>query len=217
MKFKSMTSIVALLAFTAACTTTDPFTGEQRISNTAGGAGIGAVAGAALGTLAGGDDRRNALIGAGIGALAGGGIGAYMDQQQAELRAQLQGTGVSVTRVGNNIILNMPSNITFATDQDAINAGFFPTLNSVVLVLKKFNQTLIDVYGHTDSTGADDYNLGLSQRRAKSVADYLAGNGVNPTRFAVQGFGETRPVADNGTEAGRALNRRVEIQLVPIT
>jgi outer membrane protein OmpA-like peptidoglycan-associated protein len=217
MNIKSITSVAALLAFTAACTTTDPFTGQQRISNTAGGAGIGAVAGAALGTLAGGDDRRNALIGAGIGALAGGGIGAYMDQQQAELRAQLQGTGVSVTRVGNNIILNMPSNITFATDQDAINAGFYPTLDSVVLVLKKFNQTLIDVYGHTDSTGSDTYNQDLSQRRAKSVADYLAGRGVNPQRFAVQGFGETRPVADNGTEAGRALNRRVEIQLVPIT
>lgn len=217
MKIKSITSVVALLAFTAACTTTDPFTGQQRISNTAGGAGIGAVAGAALGTLAGGDDRRNALIGAGIGALAGGGIGAYMDQQQAELRAQLQGTGVSVTRVGNNIILNMPSNITFATDQDAINAGFYPTLNSVVLVLKKFNQTLIDVYGHTDSTGSDTYNLDLSQRRAQSVAGYLSGQGVNGQRFAVQGFGESRPVADNGTDAGRALNRRVEIQLVPIT
>lgn len=217
MKIKSITSVVALLAFTAACTTTDPFTGQQRISNTAGGAGIGAVAGAALGTLAGGDDRRNALIGAGIGALAGGGIGAYMDQQQAELRAQLQGTGVSVTRVGNNIILNMPSNITFATDQDAINAGFYPTLNSVVLVLKKFNQTLIDVYGHTDSTGSDSYNLELSQRRAQSVASYLSGQGVNGQRFAVQGFGESRPVADNGSESGRALNRRVEIQLVPIT
>jgi len=217
MKIKSITSAIALLAFTAACTTTDPFTGQQRISNTAGGAGIGAVAGAALGTLAGGDDRRNALIGAGIGALAGGGIGSYMDQQQAELRAQLQGTGVSVTRVGNNIILNMPSNITFATDQDAINAGFYPTLNSVVLVLKKFNQTLIDVYGHTDSTGSDSYNLNLSQRRAQSVASYLSGQGVNGQRFAVQGFGESRPIADNGSDAGRAQNRRVEIQLVPIT
>ena len=217
MKIKSITSVFALLAFTAACTTTDPFTGQQRISNTAGGAGIGAVAGAALGTLAGGDDRRNALIGAGIGALAGGGIGSYMDRQQAELRAQLQGTGVSVTRVGNNIILNMPSNITFATDQDAINAGFYPTLNSVVLVLKKFNQTLIDVYGHTDSTGSDTYNLELSQRRAQSVAGYLSGQGVNGQRFAVQGFGESRPVADNGSDSGRALNRRVEIQLVPIT
>lgn len=217
MKTKSITTAVALLAFTAACTTTDPFTGEQRVSNTAGGAGIGAVAGAALGTLAGGDDRRNALIGAGIGALAGAGIGSYMDQQQAELRAQLQGTGVSVTRVGNNIILNMPSNITFATDQDSINAGFYPTLNSVVLVLKKFNRTLIDVYGHTDSTGSDSYNLDLSQRRAQSVASYLTGQGVNPQRFAVQGFGESRPIADNSTDAGRAQNRRVEIQLVPIT
>jgi outer membrane protein OmpA-like peptidoglycan-associated protein len=211
-----LTASLTALLFTAACTT-DPFTGEQQISRTAGGAGIGAVAGAALGTLAGGDDRRNALIGAGIGALAGGGIGAYMDRQQAELRAQLQGTGVSVTRVGNNIVLNMPSNITFATDQDTISSGFYPTLNSVVLVLKKYNQTLIDVYGHTDSTGDDSYNMALSQRRAQSVASYLSSQGVNGQRFAVQGFGETRPIADNSTDAGRAQNRRVEIQLVPLS
>lgn len=216
MKKISAMAAATLLAFTAACTT-DPFTGEQRISNTAGGVALGAAAGAALGTLAGGDDRKNALIGAGIGALAGGGVGVYMDRQQAELRAQLQGTGVSVTRQGNNIILNMPSNITFATDQDAVNSAFYPTLDSVVLVLNKYNQTYIDVYGHTDSTGSDTYNQDLSQRRAQSVAGYLTGQGVNGQRFAVQGFGETRPIADNGSEAGRAQNRRVEIQLVPVT
>jgi outer membrane protein OmpA-like peptidoglycan-associated protein len=203
-------------ALLVACTT-DPYTGEQKLSNTAGGAAIGAGLGALAGLAAGGNDRRNALIGAGIGALAGGAIGSYMDQQEAELRAQLQGTGISVTRTGDQIILNMPSNITFATDQDAVKAGFYPTLNSVALVLKKFNRTIVDVYGHTDSTGNDQYNYDLSQRRALSVANYMAGQGVDSRRFAVTGFGETRPIADNGTDAGRAQNRRVEIQLSPLT
>ncbi|RNC89165.1 MAG: OmpA family protein [Oricola sp.] len=217
MKTKTFAALAATLMFTAACTTTDPFTGQQQTSRTAIGAGAGALAGAGLGVLAGGDDRRNALIGAGIGALAGGAVGNYMDRQQAELAAQLQGTGVSVTRVGNNIILNMPSNITFAVDQDQVVPAFFATLDSVAIVLNRFNQTLIDVYGHTDSTGDEGYNLGLSQRRAQSVANYLTGRGVNGQRMVVTGFGETRPVADNATEAGRAQNRRVEIQLVPLS
>lgn len=210
--------VAAFVAATmlAACTT-DPYTGEQKVSNTAGGAAIGAGLGALAGMMAGGNDRRNALIGAGIGALAGGAIGVTMDRNEAELRAQLQGTGVGVTRVGDQIILNMPSDITFATDQDSVKSGFYPTLNSVALVLKKFNQTVVDVYGHTDSTGNDQYNYDLSQRRALSVANYLSGQGVDSRRFAVTGFGETRPIADNSSTAGRAQNRRVEIQLSPLT
>ena len=180
------------------------------------GAGTGAVVGAAAGAMTGGDPRIGALLGAGVGALTGAAVGHYMDQQEAELRAQLQSTGVSVTRVGNQIILNMPSNITFATDQDAVKAGFYPTLNSVALVLKRFNQTTVDVYGFTDSNGGAQHNLDLSQRRALSVANYLSGQGVDPRRFAVTGFGADRPVASNATEAGRAQNRRVEIQLSPI-
>ncbi|MHA6684261.1 OmpA family protein [Mesorhizobium sp. A556] len=212
-------TVIAIMAtaFLASACTTDPYTGDQKISNTVGGAGIGALAGAALGTLAGGNDRRNALIGAGIGALAGGAIGATMDQNEAELRRQLEGTGVGVTRNGDQIILNMPSDITFASDQDSVKAGFYPTLNSVALVLKKFKQTTVDVFGHTDSTGSDQHNFDLSQRRALSVANYLAGQGVDQRRFAVTGFGETRPVASNATTDGRAQNRRVEIQLSPLT
>ncbi|MBZ0163912.1 MAG: OmpA family protein [Notoacmeibacter sp.] len=213
---KKIVAIIAAGAFVAGCTT-DPYTGQKKLSNTAGGALLGAAAGAGLGLLAGGDDRRNALIGAGIGALAGGGIGAYMDSQEAELRAQLQGTGVSVTRVGNDLILNMPSNITFATDQDAVQASFYPTLNSVSLVLKKYRSTLVDVYGHTDSTGDDRYNLNLSQRRATSVANYLASQGIDGRRFYVTGYGESQPIAPNSTPEGRALNRRVEIKLTPLT
>ncbi|WP_223477897.1 OmpA family protein [Oricola indica] len=213
----AMAALAGILAFTTACTTVDPFTGQQKVSNTAGGAAIGAGVGALAGLAAGGDDRRNALIGAGIGALAGGAVGNFMDRQEAELRAQLASTGVSVTRVGNNIILNMPSNITFATDQDQVVPAFYATLDSVALVLKKYNQTLINVFGHTDSTGSDDYNQALSQRRANSVANYLATRGVSQQRMIATGYGESRPVADNSSETGRAQNRRVEIQIVPLT
>ena len=188
---KTVLVVLAATMALGACTT-DPYTGEQKVSNTVGGATLGALAGAGVGLLAGGDDRRNALIGAGIGALAGGAVGSVMDQNEAELRRQLQGTGVSVTRVGDRIILNMPSDITFATDQDSVKSQFYPTLNSVALVLKKFNRTLVDVYGHTDSTGEDRYNYDLSQRRALSVANYLSSQGVDSRRFAVTGFGETQ-------------------------
>ena len=162
--------------------------------------------------------QRNAvLIGAGLGALTGGAIGATMDRNEADLRAQLQGTGVSVTRVGDQIILNMPSDITFDVDQDAIKPGFCQTLNSVAIVLNRYQQTIVDVFGHTDSTGSDAHNIDLSQRRALSVANYLSQQGVDSRRFAVTGFGSTRPIATNGTAEGRALNRRVEIQLSPLT
>ena len=212
-----MVAALAAASLVAACTTTDPYTGEQKMSNTAGGALLGAAAGAGVGLLAGGNDRRNALIGAGIGALAGGAVGSYMDNQEAQLRAELQGTGVSVTREGNRIILNMPSNVTFPTDQDAVLPAFYPTLNAVALVMKKYNRTLIDVNGHTDSTGGDQYNLDLSRRRASSVAGYLQAQGVDGRRFAINGFGKSDPIASNATEDGRAQNRRVEIYLTPIT
>lgn len=205
--------------FLSACTTTDPYTGEQKMSNTAGGAMIGAGLGAVTGLLVGTDarSRRNgALIGAGIGALGGGLVGNYMDSQESELRAQLQGTGVSVTRNGDSIVLNMPSNITFPTDQSAVLAGFYPTLNSVAIVLKKFNKTLIDVNGHTDSTGSHQHNQVLSEDRATSVANYLASQGVDTRRMSAVGFAETQPIASNATPAGRAQNRRVEIMISPL-
>jgi outer membrane protein OmpA-like peptidoglycan-associated protein len=133
------------------------------------------------------------------------------------LRAQLQGTGVSVTRNGNNLVLNMPSNVTFAVDQATIDPGFYATLNSVAIILDKYNQSLIDVYGFTDSTGSAQYNLDLSQRRAQSVASYLSSRGINQQRMYVVGFGQERPIAPNTTEAGRAQNRRVELQIAPLS
>ncbi|HSX75019.1 OmpA family protein [Shinella sp. S4-D37] len=213
-------AVVAVAAlYLSACTTTDPYTGEQKVSNTAGGAAIGAGVGAVAGLLIGNNpvQRRNAaLIGAGVGALAGGAIGNYMDNQEAELRAQLQGTGVSVTRVGDRIVLNMPSNVTFATDQDQVIPPFYPTLDSVAIVLRKFDKTLIDVDGHTDSVGNAGYNMDLSNRRANSVANYLAGRGVDPRRMSAMGYGLERPIASNASEMGRAQNRRVEIAISPL-
>ena len=215
--YKKIAATIMAGAFLAGCMTTDPYTGQQRPTRTATGAALGAAAGAGLGLLAGGNDRRNALIGAGIGALAGGAIGNYMDRQEAELRAQLQGTGVSVTRNGNSLVLNMPSNVTFAVDQAQIDPSFFSTLNSVAIILNKYNQSLIDVYGFTDSTGSAQYNVDLSQRRAQSVSTYLSAQGIDRRRMYVVGFGKERPVASNATEAGRAQNRRVELQIVPLS
>ncbi len=171
--------------------------------------------------LISGDDaverRQRALIGAGVGALAGGAVGAYQDRQEAALRAELEGTGVSVTRIGDNITLNMPGNITFATNSSDLSPAFFDVLNSVGKVLNEFNKTVVEVAGHTDSTGSDAYNQSLSERRAGSVATYLRSQGVISDRLITVGMGELRPIADNATAAGRQANRRVEITMVPVT
>ncbi|MDR3476309.1 MAG: OmpA family protein [Devosia sp.] len=212
---------LATLLLAGCATVPNPFTGEPQLSNTAGGAAIGAgsgaVAGAIIGGATGSDPRVAALIGAGVGALGGAAIGSYMDQEEAELRAQLQSTGVSVTRAGEQIILNMPANVTFDTDKALVKAQFNATLVSVGLVLKKYNKTVVDVYGYTDAQGSDAHNKDLSQRRAVAVAAVLANQGVDQRRFFVQGKGEADPIASNDTEIGRAQNRRVEIQLSPIT
>lgn len=217
---KSLVAVSFAGLVLAACTT-DPYTGQQKVSRTAIGAGAGAAVGALGGLLVGkttnADTRKSVLIGAGIGALGGGGIGLYQDRQEAKLRAQLQNSGVSVTRQGDVIILNMPSNITFGSDQAGIRPEFYPVLNSVAQVLKEFNQTLVNVYGHTDSDGSDVYNQQLSERRAVNVAQYLVGQGTDTRRYHVVGYGETRPIASNASMEGKAQNRRVEIQIAPLT
>ena len=156
------------------------------------------------------------MIGAGIGALSGGLIGNYMDKQEAELRSQLAGSGVSVSRSGNNLVLNMPSDITFATGRADLDGDFRRTLDAVATVLRKYNRTLVDVTGHTDNVGARDYNFRLSDRRANTVADHLRSRGVVPQRLVVSGRGPDQPVASNSTANGRQLNRRVTVQLRPL-
>ena len=208
---------LAATTLTAACVT-DPVTGERRVSKAAIGGVGGAVGGYLLGDLVGGrNDRTEKIIGAGIGGLAGAGIGAYMDRQEQELRRRTAGTDVRVIRQGDDLVLNMPSGVTFATNQSSIQPQFRATLDQVADVLRQYNQTYVDVYGHTDSTGSDSYNLDLSQRRASAVADYLTMRGVQSARLGTRGFGESQPIASNDTEEGKAANRRVEIKLVPVT
>ena len=217
---RSSLLVIAAALTMAGCQTTDAYTGEKKVNNASKGAGIGALAGAVLGAATGDNSkerRERALIGAGIGALTGAGVGAYMDRQEAKLRAQLQGTGVSVTRNGNDLILNMPGNITFKTASADLNANFFRVLDSVGLVLKEFDKTTIDVEGHTDSDGSDQYNQQLSLERAQSVGNYLQSQGVNGQRVVAFGAGEARPVASNSTPEGKQQNRRVELKLQPIT
>ncbi len=205
-------------AMLAACaTTTDPWTGEPRATRTGQGAAIGAGVGAVIGAVSGGDRLKRAAIGAGIGALTGAAVGSYMDRQEAELRRQLEGTGVSVTRRGDDIILNMPGNVTFDFDSAALKPDFFEVLNSVVLVANEFDQTVLVVDGHTDSVGDPGYNQRLSERRADTVARYLTAQGVQPVRVAAYGYGERYPIASNETAEGRAMNRRVELTLMPVT
>ena len=196
------------LLTTAACTT-DPETGERRISKAAIGGIGGALGGYLLGDLVGGRrDRTEKIVGAGIGGIAGAGIGAYMDKQERDLRARTAGTDVQVIRQGDDLLLNIPSGINFAYNSAAVQPQFQQTLDRVASVLGEYNRTYIDVYGHTDSTGSDAYNQGLSERRATAVADYLSSHGVQRARIGIRGFGETQPIASNDTDAGRAKNRR---------
>ena len=223
MNIRSQKLILAMAVatvFVSGCKTLDAYTREEQTSSATKGALIGAAAGVVAGLISGDDAverRQHALIGAGIGALAGGSIGYYMDKQEAQLRAELEGTGVSVVRNGDNITLNMPGNVTFATDSSDLSPAFFNVLNSVGKVLAEYEQTVVEVAGHTDSTGSDSYNQALSERRATSVSSYLSGQGVINQRVITLGMGEARPVADNSSTAGRQANRRVEITMVPVT
>jgi outer membrane protein OmpA-like peptidoglycan-associated protein len=216
---KATIAAVLTVAFAAGCQTIDPYTGEQKTSSATYGALIGAGAGAAIGMISGHDAkerRQRALIGAGVGGLSGGAVGAYMDKQEAELRAQMRESGVSVTRKGEDIVLNMPGNITFRTGSADLNPQFFKVLDGVAQVAKKYDKTIIEIAGHTDNVGGADYNRQLSQRRASSVAQYLTSRGVAEPRLMTAAGGEDHPIASNSTEQGRAANRRVEVTLAPL-
>ena len=216
-RFLKVAVVAAAVIAVAGCETVNPYTQETQTSKAAKGAGIGAAAGAVVGLLTKGDKLQNALIGAGVGALAGGGVGYYMDVQEKKLRDRMAGTGVTVTRMGDNITLNMPSNITFALNSADLNAQFFNALDGVSMVLKEYDKTVIEVAGHTDSSGSDQYNQTLSERRAQAVAGYLGSHGVKTQRLITIGAGEGHPVASNDTEQGRTTNQRVELTIVPVT
>lgn len=212
--------VAAMLGATA-CTTTDPYSSAPRRNNTGTGVLAGALGGAVLGYLTntsnGEQGRKNALIGAGVGALGGAAVGQYMDRQQRAMEAQLSGSGVGVARQGDNLILRMPSDVTFATNQSDIDPRFNATLNDVANVLRQYDQSLVDVVGHTDSSGGDAINQPLSERRAVSVANALISQGVQRERLYVAGNSSRNPIVDNGTPQGRAQNRRVEILIRPFT
>lgn len=222
-------AIAAMSTLLAACATSSGYYGEQSppppqdqqsgMSKTQKGAWIGAAVGVAAGLLSGGDAterRQRALVGAGVGGLAGGAIGNYQDRQERALRERMAGTGVDVVRQGDNITLNMPGAITFGFNDASLQSQFYPVLDDVARTLTEYNQTVVEVAGHTDSVGSDAYNQELSVRRANSVAAYLASHGLMQQRLITVGAGESRPIASNETEGGRAQNRRVEITLVPV-
>jgi len=216
---RTRTGIVAAVAAAVAlagCAATEDFATNPEKQKTRKGAGIGAAGGAVAGLLIEGG-WQGALIGAGVGALAGGAVGNYQDKQEAKLRQQMAGTGVDVVRKGDNITLDMPGGVTFATDSAQINPAFNAVLDKVAQTLVEYNQTVIQVAGHTDSTGAHAYNMKLSEQRAGSVKSYLAARGVPAQRMHTLGAGPDHPVADNATPEGRAQNRRVEITIVPVT
>ena len=209
-------AILCLALVLGGCMSTDPYTGEQKASSTAKGAGIGAVTGALVGMAVSSksDREKGALIGAASGAAIGGGVGFRMDKQEAALRAKLEGTGVRVIREGNNIRLVMPGHLTFEVDRHDVRSQFYGTLESVALVLKEFTKTNIRIGGHTDSTGSDSYNQTLSERRASSVGQFLIAQGVMAGRVSTSGYGKRYPIASNDNAAGRQANRRVELELV---
>jgi outer membrane protein OmpA-like peptidoglycan-associated protein len=215
-KITTKVAILTTLITLSACTTTNPNTGEKQANRTGTGALVGAAAGALAGGLIG-DSKKAAIIGAGVGALGGAAVGSYMDKQEEALRQDLEGTGVEVERVGDNIKLNMPSSITFDTNESIIKPQFFSVLNQISQTLSEYQSTVVTVAGHTDSSGAAEYNQQLSVNRANSVSNYMMGNGVIRERIVTTGYGESLPIASNDNPAGRQANRRVEITLQPLT
>ena len=229
---RNLIAAAALTTLLAACTTSGGYYGgaqptqqpqpsaeQAGMSKTKKGALIGAAVGAVAGLLSGDDAterRQRALVGAGVGGLTGGAIGNYQDRQERALRERMAGTGVGVVRQGDNITLSMPGNITFAFNDASLQPQFYPVLNDVASTLAEYNQTVVEVAGHTDNVGSDAYNHELSVRRANSVAAYLSSHGVIQQRLITVGAGESRPIATNETDDGRAQNRRVEITLVPV-
>jgi outer membrane protein OmpA-like peptidoglycan-associated protein len=213
-------ALVAAVMLTSCASYTGQTSDPDDPNRTQRGALIGAAIGAVAGILSGDDAlerRQRALVGAGVGAVAGGAVGVYQDRQEAELRRRTAGTGIEVSRDGDVIKLNLPDGVTFDFNRADLKSQFYPALDQVAATMAEYNQTVVEVSGHTDSVGSDEYNQRLSEQRADSVANYLVGKGLLRQRFEVVGMGERYPVADNMVESGRSQNRRVEIRVVPLT
>lgn len=219
LKMIQLTAMASLAALSLGACVTDPETGQKTISKAAIGGAIGVAGGYLLGDIIGGrNDRTEKILGAGIGAVAGAGIGNYMDQQEKKLRESTAGTGIDVERQGDQLVLNMPGDVTFDFNSAVVKTEFRTPLDNVAATLAEFPSTYIDVYGHTDSKGSDSYNQGLSERRATSVADYLAGRNVQRARMATIGYGESKlKCTPEITDADFQCNRRVEIRISPVT
>ncbi len=202
-----------IITLMSSCATYDPYTGEKKVSKSTTYGVAGAVVCGIIGATKDSKHARNAALGCGA---IGAGIGAYMDSQEAELRRELEGSGVRVVRQGNQIQLVMPGNITFNTDEYSIKANFYPVLDSVAKVLYKYRDTNLEITGYTDSVGTKDYNMRLSENRAASVKHYLASRSVDAQRLKAFGQGELYPIADNMTESGRQQNRRVELYITAV-
>jgi outer membrane protein OmpA-like peptidoglycan-associated protein len=213
-RLREIVASALTLVLVAGCAT-NPETGQREMNKTGKSAAIGAAVGAAVGGVSGGNRGKRAVIGAAAGAAIGAGVGKYMQNQEDKLRQQTAGTGVEVKREGDNIVLNMPGHVTFATDSAQITPAFHGTLDQVAATITEYKDTRVEIAGHTDNTGSDGYNQQLSERRAQAVGSYLAGRGVASSRVTTTGYGETRPVAGNDTPDGRQQNRRVEIILSP--
>ncbi|MCS2607763.1 OmpA family protein [Halomonas dongshanensis] len=218
MRISRLMTPLAAAILVAGCATSDPYGGQTQRSSTGMGTGIGAAIGAAAGALSGDGStsrRDRALIGAAVGAAAGAGVGAYMDRQENQLRESLQGSRIEIDRRGDDIVLNMPSSVTFGFDSADLTPDARSALNEVGNVLAQYTDTRVNIAGHTDSVGNANYNQGLSERRAQAVGSYLSQRGVSSSRLVTSGYGATQPVASNDNEQGRAQNRRVEITLTP--
>jgi outer membrane protein OmpA-like peptidoglycan-associated protein len=209
-------ALIANAVALAGCETLQNTATSPEYSKTRRGAAYGAAAGAVVGLLTRGDKLQNAMIGAAIGGIAGGAIGNYQDRQERKLRTELAGTGVGVVRKGDNLTLDMPGDLTFDTNSADLRANLYPILDKVGSTLVEYGDTVVEVAGHTDSTGTAAYNQALSERRAQSVAAYLTSHGIKQQRLIVVGAGEDHPVASNATAQGRQQNRRVELTIVPV-
>lgn len=189
---------------------------SNEYSNTGKGAAIGAVVGAVAGKATGNHKDKRLVIGAAVGALAGAAVGSYMDKQEKALNQELSGSGVKVVREGDKLRLDIPAQLTFDINRSDIRSSLYPVFNDIAKVLRDYEKTMLVIAGHTDDTGAYQYNMNLSQARADSVKQYLIAQNVQAIRLETKGYGPNYPIVPNTSESNRAQNRRVEIHIEPI-